>query len=148
MIDEALDVACTLARCAEGFIPHPYLDPANVPTIGYGTTRYEDGTHVTLNDNPITQERGEALLRHHMREVALPAVQALCPNIDTAGRLGAILDFCYNEGAGRLKVSTLRQKINEGDWAAVPAELRKWRFAAGKEMRGLALRREAEIEHI
>lgn len=148
MIEEALDVACSIARSFEGFRSAPYLDPAQVPTIGYGTTRYEDGTRVTLNDNPITQERGEALLRYHMRSVTLPAVQALCPNIDTAGRLGAILDFCYNEGAGRLKTSTLRQRINEGDWAAVPAELRKWRFAAGQEMRGLVLRREAEIGHL
>ena len=33
-----------LIRRWEGFRAAPYLDSAGVPTIGYGTIRYEDGT--------------------------------------------------------------------------------------------------------
>ena len=38
MIEEALVVACALARPAEVFRSKPYLCPAGVATIGYGAT--------------------------------------------------------------------------------------------------------------
>ncbi len=39
---------------AEGCILHPYLDSANVATIGYGQTYYPNGKRVTMNDPKIT----------------------------------------------------------------------------------------------
>lgn len=72
---------------------------------------------------------------------------ALCPSLafEKPGRLAAIADFTFNLGGGRLKASTLRRVINAGNWAAVPAELRKWVYGAGRKLPGLILRREAEI---
>jgi len=72
----------------------------------------------------------------------------LCPNIDTPERLGAITDFCFNLGSGNLRASTLRRKILAGDWGAVPAELRKWVRGGGRVLKGLVLRREAEIGYV
>jgi lysozyme len=143
-----LAITLALIRRFEGFYRGPYLCPAGVPTIGYGATYYEDGTHVTLHDPIITQERAEELLLWHVRRVYLPAVIRLCPGIAEPGRLAAIIDFTFNLGAGNLKASTLRKRINAGHWDAVPAELRKWVNAGGKPLRGLVLRREAEIELI
>ncbi|MBK8677142.1 MAG: glycoside hydrolase family protein, partial [Cellvibrionales bacterium] len=54
-------------------------------------------------------------------------------------------DFAFNLGLGRLKASTLRRKINAGDWEAVPGELRKWTRGGNRVLRGLVARREAEI---
>jgi lysozyme len=88
------------------------------------------------------------LLRWHLSRVYLPAVRRLCPNIDTPERLAAILDFTFNLGAGNLASSTLRQRINAGRWDDVPTELRKWVRGGGKVLKGLVLRREAEIELI
>ena len=37
---------------------HPYVPTqGDVPTIGHGSTRYEDGRRVTLADAPITRQR-------------------------------------------------------------------------------------------
>lgn len=146
MIDEALEIAVDLAEHFEGFKSLPYLCPAGVPTIGFGFTHYLDGAAVTLGDAPMTRADAAVLLRHMMQTKYMPQTIRLCPDIGAAGRLGAITDFCFNLGAGALRASTLRKRILTDDWDAVPAELRKWTRGGGRVLRGLVLRREAEIE--
>ena len=144
MIDLAIVVALALMRRFEGLYLTPYLCPAGVPTIGYGATYYEDGTRVTLFDAAITKERAEALLIWMVRTVYLPQVMRLCPGVDNPSRLAALIDFTFNLGGNALKNSSLRRKVNAGMWVAVPTELRKWVMAAGRRLRGLVIRREAE----
>ena len=144
MIDAALPVALALMRRFEGFYPRPYLCPAGVPTIGYGATYYENGSRVTLSDAPISRDRAEALLLWVVAHVYLPQVIKLCPGIDGPERLAALIDFAYNLGGTALKNSTLRRKINAGEWGDVPSELHKWDKAGGRVLRGLTLRRSAE----
>lgn len=78
----------------------------------------------------------------------MPAVLKLCPHIDTPERLGAIVDFCFNLGEGKLKSSTLRKRIQASQWGDVPTELRKWVRGGGRILPGLVGRREAEITYI
>lgn len=144
MIELAVAVAAALARRFEGCYLTPYLCPAGVGTIGVGATYYEDGTSVTLLDPAITRERAEALLLWMVRTRYLPAVLRLCPGVDNPQRLAALIDFAFNLGAGQLKVSTLRRKVNAGEWGDVPAELRKWVRGGNKVLKGLVLRRQAE----
>lgn len=144
-VDQAVGVAAALARVFEGLYLTPYLCPAGVATIGFGATFYEDGTRVQLTDPPITREHAEALLLRMVRTVYLPAVLKLCPAVDNPQRLAALIDFTFNLGAGALKGSTLRKRVNAGDWDAVPGELRKWNRGGGRVLRGLVLRREAEV---
>ena len=142
---DPIEVAAALARRFEGLYLTPYLCPAGVPTIGYGATFYEDGQRVRLTDPPITKGRAEALLLWSVRTTYLPAVAALCAGADTPGSVAALIDFTFNLGAGRLRSSTLRRRVNAGEWEQVPTELRKWVMGGGKPLRGLVLRREAEI---
>ncbi|MDP3651036.1 MAG: lysozyme [Rhodoferax sp.] len=144
-ISSAVAVAAALARRFEGLYLSPYLCPAGVPTIGYGATFYEDGTRVTLRDAPITRERAETLLLWMVRTRFLPSVMRLCPGVDNPNRLAALIDFTFNLGAGQLKASTLRRRVNDGRWDDVPAELRKWVRGGGRVLRGLVVRREAEV---
>jgi lysozyme len=139
-----LDEAVSLIKRFEGFRSRPYLCPAGVPSIGYGTTRYPDGSAVQLTDQPVTPGQAEQYLMHDLVTKRLPNVIRLCPQLDEQGRLSAIVDFAYNLGIGALRASTLRRRINAEDWDDVPAQLLKWRFAGGKELRGLLLRRTAE----
>lgn len=145
MINQAVTVAAALARRFEGCYLRPYLCPAGVPTIGFGAIYYEDGTRVTLFDAPITRERAESLLLWMVRTRYLPAVLRLCPGIDSPERLAAIIDFTFNLGAGNLQASTLRRRINAGQWDDVPGELRKWIKGGGRVLAGLVKRREAEV---
>lgn len=144
----AAQVAAILCRQFEGFYSSPYLCPAGVPTIGFGATYYEDGTLVSMLDQTISRQRAEALLLWHIERVYLPAVIKLCPGADNPDRLAALIDFAFNLGAGNLKASTLRKKVNSGDWVAVPYELMKWVKGGGKVLKGLILRRTAESKLI
>lgn len=145
----AIRVASGISRRYEGLFLSPYLCPAGVPTIGYGATYYEDGRRVTLKDLPITKERAEQLLIHEITKTFLPAVINLCPGLLARPEtLGAIVDFAFNLGANNLKISTLRKKINAGDWEAARIEIMKWDKAGGKVLKGLTLRRGTERDYL
>ena len=140
-----LDKAAELCKKFEGFSAKPYLCPTNVPTIGYGSTYYADGTKVSLDDPEITEERATALLIHELEETFLPAVRKYCPEVaDDENKSNALVSFTYNLGAGNLASSTLRKKVNARDWQGAADEFPKWRKAGGKVLRGLELRRAAE----
>ena len=145
-MDYELAEKLTIQLCIkyEGVYLRPYLCPAGIPTIGVGATFYEDGTKVKLTDQPITMRRAESLLRKTIKEMFMPGVVFLCPSIDTPERLAAITDFAFNLGLSALKNSTLRKKINSGDWSSAKKEILKWNKANGKELEGLKKRRLAE----
>lgn len=142
-VDVAVAVAAALARRFEGLYLKPYLCPAGVPTIGYGATYYEDGTRVQLTDRPITREQAEALLLWMVRRVYLPAVRRQCPGVDNPNRLAALIDFTLNLGESNLRASTLRRRVNVGDWDSARVEVLRWDKAGGRVLRGLTLRRKA-----
>ena len=70
---------------------------------------------------------------------------SLCPDLQ-GERLDAIADFTFNLGAGRLKASTLRRRINNREFELVPQEIRKWVWAGGRKLAGLVARREDEVK--
>ena len=140
-----LEIAASLCKQFEGFRSKPYLCPAGVSTIGYGSTYYADGRKVTLQDTPISQDEANALLMHELEHTYLQGVLRNCPILLTdERRCNAIVDFCYNLGIGRLQTSTLKRKINAQDWEGAKEELMKWSKAGGKVLSGLLKRRQAE----
>lgn len=143
---DALLLAEDLCRRFEGLYLRPYLCPAGVPTIGYGATFYEDGRRVLMTDPAITRERANQLLRWHLSRRFMPQVIALCPGAETPQQIAALTDFAFNLGVGALKTSTLRRRVNAGQWDDVPVQLLRWNKAGGKVLRGLTRRRQAEID--
>ena len=141
----AIQTARDLCLVFEGLYLKPYLCPANVPTIGVGSTFYEDGRRVSLADPPITRERAMELLEHEL-QACLPKVQRLCPGLADWGEqaTGAVLDFAFNVGTGALGSSTLRRRINADDVAGARVELMKWVRGGGRVLPGLVKRRAAE----
>lgn len=140
--------AVDLAKRFEGFhrVPrvdaghaHPYICPAGYWTIGYG--HLCSPTHP-----PITEAEAEVYLARDL-QTALMATLRYCPVLATEpeGRLGAIVDFTFNLGAGRLQTSTLRRRINQRNWANAANELRRWIYGGGKVLPGLVARRESEV---
>ena len=141
----ALEITSALCRTFEGLYLQPYLCPAGVPTIGIGSTLYEDGTPVKLTDPPITPERAESLLQLTLLRDYLPGVVKASPILLAhPNKLGAMVDFAYNCGVPRYKSSTLRKRIDEGNWSAAKVECMKWNRGGGKVLPGLTKRRQAE----
>ena len=139
-----LAIAVELCKAYEGFSSNPYLCPAGVPTIGYGTTHYGHKTPVTLSMSPITKEEAEVFLLQELTKTAV-GVLWLCPSLANDNKkFNAIVDFSYNLGLGRLQTSTLRKKINEQKWDEACTELLKWNRGGGRVLTGLVKRRKAE----
>ena len=143
---QVIDIAAGLCREFEGFSSKPYICPAGYATIGWGSTRYADGRLVTLKDTPITKDEADALLNRDLLNF-YKSVAALCPGIlGDVGVSAAILDFTYNLGPARLKASTLRRRLNAGDYDSAKVELAKWVRGGGRVLPGLVRRRAAEIK--
>ena len=52
-----------LIKQFEGFKAKPYLCPAGVPTIGYGSTVYPGGRSVSLKDPMISEAQAAIILK-------------------------------------------------------------------------------------
>ena len=140
-----LELAAELCRKYEGYRSKPYLCPANVATIGYGSTYYADGKKVTLQDPPMDEPTARALLLVELEHTYLPGVLRNCPILATDVRkCNSIVDFAYNCGVGRLQTSTLKRKINANDWNGAKEQLMLWTKGGGKVLPGLLKRRTAE----
>jgi len=142
----AAKLAAEVIKKFEGFEPAPYLCPANVPTIGYGTTIYSDGTKVSMDDEPIDEEKATEELLHHIKKVEKQVNGVLDVNLK-AHQKAALISFVYNVGIVNFSRSTLLRKVNHCvDDQNIPAEFRRWTKGGGRVLRGLIRRREEEVE--
>lgn len=146
MISDGLAIAAAMCRKFEGLRLAPYRCPAGVPTIGYGSTRYPNGKAVSMDDAPITEDQADDMLMLHLKTQCMPSVLGLVPDVDTPGRLAAMLDFVFNLGAGRFASSSFARKASRGDWDGAKVEVKRWVYSNGKVLPGLKKRREAEAE--
>ena len=120
-----------LIKSFEGLALKPYLCPAGVPTIGYGSTFYEDGTKVTLKDKKITEAKAVKILLH---EVAASEkyVDVFCQDVINQNQFDALVSFVYNIGPNALKSSTLLVKLNKNvNDPTIKDEFLKWCKADG-----------------
>jgi lysozyme len=130
-----------LIRRSEGFRERTYLDVAGIPTIGYGhrllpKESFPDG---------ISEPQAAGMLGQDVVQ-AEEAVARLVKVALTQGQFDALVDFCFNLGAGRLASSTLLKVLNESSYEAAGQQLLRWDMAAGKANSGLKRRREAELQ--
>lgn len=119
---------------AEGFRAVPYIPTqGDVPTIGYGSTVYEDGSRVTLTDQPVTKERALELVRNHkskdevMFKASLPGVKLHQAEYDL------YMDFVYNFGIGNWRSSSMRTHLLAGRYPQACKSLLMWKKQDGRD---------------
>jgi lysozyme len=132
-----------IIKMFEGFRSEPYLCPAGVATIGFGSTRGIDGNRVTLGHSAINRDEAEEMLAHDLQNIE-KSVGRLIRVALTQNQFDAIVSFTYNLGSGRLQSSTLRSKLNREDYEGAADEFPKWVKAGGKRLSGLVKRRFVE----
>lgn len=134
----------------EGFFPRAYLCPAGVPTIGYGTIRWDLKTPVELGD-VITKEEAERQLKIEVQRVADAVTEAVTVPL-TQGQFDCLVSFGYNVGTGWItgrghKQATLVRLLNQGKYDAVPGQLLLFcQTIGGKPLSGLLTRRKEEAQ--
>jgi lysozyme len=126
----------------EGLELKAYRCPAGILTIGYGHTTAA-GAPVVRQGLTITAQEAEDILRSDLVQYERAVNEAVTVPL-TQEQFDALVSFTFNLGAASLRKSTLLKKLNAGDHAAVPAQLKKWIRAGGKKLEGLVRRRNAE----
>jgi lysozyme len=129
----------------EGLRLKPYLCPAKVPTIGYGTY-YPDGKRVTLLDKDITKEYAFEMFKEVANRFA-KRVDKLVTSEINQNQFNALVSFAYNVGTGNFASSTLLKKVNKNpNDLSIRYEFLKWNKAGGKVLNGLTNRRNEEAD--
>jgi lysozyme len=133
-----------LIKKYEGFRSKPYLCPASIPTIGFGSTYYSDGVKVKLTDPPITEEEASELLS----ELLIPyekSIDSFTRDDINQNQFDALCSFAYNCGINALKQSSLLRMINVNPSnPRITDEFNKWNRGGGRVLSGLAKRRAEE----
>lgn len=132
-----------LIKSFEGFSEKSYLCPANVWTIGYGTTRWFGQDPVKPGEH-VSRSTAEELLRFDIYHFEIGVSRLLRAPV-RENQFSAMVSFAYNVGLGALEKSTLLKLLNalEED-EKVAAQFLRWNKAGGKVLAGLTRRREAE----
>ena len=149
----------------EGCRNKPYLCPAHIWTIGYGHVLYQEqirlpmvakeGQTTTIRKElPLRQEDNRVWSKEEIEKLFADDVNLfergvlrLAPTL--SGRQGAFdacVSFAFNAGLGNFQRSTIRMKINRGEWKDAAEAFMQWTKGGGRELPGLVKRRKAEID--
>lgn len=143
-----------LIKDYESFSSEAYLCPEGVPTIGWGSIRWDAKTPVKLGDR-CTEQQAETLLRKEIQRIE-DAIDNSVQVPLTQGQFDALCSWGYNVGTGWIDgrrkggAATLIKYLNKGQYEKVPSELLKFKRGAvsGKSYNGLLNRRKREIAEL
>lgn len=147
----------------EGYRTKPYLCPAHIWTIGYGHVLYQEQIRLPvvrkegytgmirseyplkLEDNRVwTKEEIEKLFADDVASFERGVLRLAPPVAGRQGAFDACVSFAFNAGLGTFQRSSIRIKINRGDWEGAADALLLYCMGGGKILAGLKKRRDAE----
>lgn len=148
----------------EGYKNKPYLCPAHIHTVGWGTVLYQEQIRLPVvrkegytgiirkemplkeGDNRVwTKEELVTLFKNDLAAFERAVLRLVPSSAGSQGRFDALVCLAYNIGSGNLQRSTIRMRANRGDWGGAADAFRMWVKGGGKVLPGLVRRREAEI---
>lgn len=136
-VRKVTEACIELVKRFERFYPKAYYCPANYLTIGYG--------HIVKKGESLEIDEDKA--EEYLAQDLLVAEIAVCRLINVPledCQYDALVSWTFNLGGGALQRSTMRMKLNRGEYESVPYEMQKWVRAGGKILRGLIIRRREE----
>ena len=118
-------------KASEGYTDTAVIPTkGDVPTIGHGSTRYEDGRPVRIGDT-ITPARAEVLARN-LNSQAEKQFAASLPGVKLhQAEFDLYMDFTGQYGIGNWRSSSMRRDLIAGEYARACTDLLKYRYAAG-----------------
>jgi lysozyme len=137
----ALEILIKLIKDSEGCKLKSYKCPAGIWTIGYGQTK-------GIKEGMVwTQQQAD-------EDIIKTALQAFneaikdSPILATANmeKQAAIADFVYNLGITNYNKSTLKLRVDKGNWVSASTEIKKWNKSNGTILNGLVKRRQLEAD--
>jgi lysozyme len=148
----------------EGYRNKPYRCSAAIWTVGWGHAMYADQlalpnvrkegyTGLIRSDYQLKQEDARVWSKDELVDLFKVDINTfergvlrLSPNLAShQSKFDAVVSFAYNAGLGNYQRSTIRMKVNRGDWNGAAEAFMSWTKAGGKEVSGLVKRRKAEV---
>ena len=148
----------------EGYRNKPYRCSAAIWTVGWGHAMYADQlrlpnvrkegyTGLTRGDYQLKEGDNRVWSKEELVELFKVDIDSfergvlrLSPNLaGHQSKFDAVVSFAYNAGLGNYQRSTIRMKVNRGDWEGAAKAFMSWTKAGGKEVKGLVKRRTAEV---
>lgn len=148
----------------EGYRNKPYRCSAAIWTVGWGHAMYVDQlalpnvrkegyTGLIRSDYQLKGEDNRVWSKEELVDLFKVdinfferGVLRLSPNlVGHQSKFDAVVSFAYNAGLGNYQRSTIRMKVNRGDWEWAAEAFMSWTKAGGKEVAGLVKRRKAEV---
>jgi len=147
--------AIRMIKHHEGVRLRPYRCPALLWTVGVGhvidpnhiSVKYEDRKTLPIPsgwDRAFTMDEVDALLAKDLGRFEQGVARACPAAVGRQGMFDALVSFSFNVGLGNLQRSTLRMKVNRGEYEGAAEEFMKWTKAAGRVLPGLVKRRQDE----
>jgi lysozyme len=138
----------------EGVRSKPYQCPALLWTIGVG--HVIDPTHAKVPmadrkqlpipagwDRVLSNDEIMDILKTDLNRFEQGVLRLIKVPL-TQGQFDALVSFSFNVGLGNLQNSTLRMKVNRGDFEGASEQFLVWTKAGGKVLKGLVTRRTDE----
>ncbi|MDN6861927.1 MULTISPECIES: glycoside hydrolase family protein [Pseudomonas] len=118
-------------QASEGYTPVAVIPTkGDVPTIGHGSTRHEDGSPVRMGDT-ITPQRAEVLARN-LNSQAEKQFAASLPGVALhQAEFDIYMDFVGQYGIGTWRAGSPRRDLLAGNYVQACHDLLKYKFAAG-----------------
>lgn len=123
---------------AESCMREPYKCPADVWTVGIGSTG--DITFGKVYSDKEIADRwakdiqtAEQCVNRYANGKALPQ-----------GAFEALTSLTFNVGCGKLKTSTIYRYAKQGNIAELCEQFPRWKYSGGKVLKGLVVRRGKE----
>lgn len=118
-----------------------YLCPANIPTIGVGTTK--GITRADVGKKTITMAEAERLLMEDLGRFEADVSKYVTVPLNE-NQFSAIVSLVYNIGPGAFANSTIRSMLNAKDFKGAAEQFARWNKGGGKVLKGLVGRRTDE----
>lgn len=127
----------------EGVRLDPYQCPAGLWTVGVG--------HLIGNGKSLPEDWNKKFTMKEVDNILADdlirfenGINRLTSVSLTQGQFDALVSFSFNVGLGNYQASTLRAKLNRGDYEGASNEFPKWRRGGGRVLPGLVKRRADE----
>lgn len=102
----------------------------DVPTVGFGSTRHEDGRRVQMGDTTTPVGALQKLQAHVSKEEAI--FRASLPGVMlTQGEYDLYMDWVYQYGTGAWSKSSMRRLLLQGNHRKACDALLRYRYVAG-----------------
>jgi lysozyme len=140
----------------EGVRNRPYQCPALLWTVGVGHVIDPYHAKVPMADRKqlpipaswdrvLSAEEIDEILRKDLNRFEAGVLRLIKVKL-TQGQFDGLVSFSFNVGLGNLQNSTLRMKLNRGDYEGAAEQFLVWTKAGGKVLKGLVIRRTHEKE--